>query len=153
MNDDYLDKKIAEAAPQLAKITDPEAWLAEVRGYEPNLANRERIHVEPPCPDHPGQFLPGVTWEGERVEDFNQLIKMIKKQMKEQEKFKKALHLLRSLADVQNDAPLEKYREEWERTTKDVYDFLSAHECPDCGGAGFEQDKTGILKPCENCSE
>jgi hypothetical protein len=151
MKDEYLEKKITAAAPQLAKITDPEAWLAEVRGYEP--PRQERITIEPPRPDHPGQFLPGVTWQGEPVEDLNQLIKTIKKQMQKQEKFKKALHLLRSLADVQNDAPLEKYREEWKRTMREVYDFLHEHECRDCGGAGFEQDKTGILKPCENCSE
>jgi hypothetical protein len=56
MKDDYLNKKIAEAAPQLAKITDPEAWLAEVRGYEP--PRREVITVEPPRLDAYGRPIP-----------------------------------------------------------------------------------------------
>lgn len=39
-----------------------------------------------------------------------------------------ALRLLRALAEVQNDAPLEKYREEWERVMGEVWAFLEEHE-------------------------
>lgn len=40
-----------------------------------------------------------------------------------------ALRLLRDLADLQNGPPLERYREEWERTMKEVYAFLEKYEC------------------------
>jgi len=38
------------------------------------------------------------------------------------------LDLLRTLADLQNDAPLEKWRDEWEQTMHKVYAFLDEHE-------------------------
>jgi hypothetical protein len=46
----------------------------------------------------------------------------------ERGKFAQAIELLRDLADLQNGAPLERYREEWEKTIKDVYNFLEKHE-------------------------
>jgi hypothetical protein len=42
--------------------------------------------------------------------------------------FKNSLQLLRDLADLQNGAPLEKYRDEWEETIQEVYNFLNEHE-------------------------
>ena len=39
-----------------------------------------------------------------------------------------APRLLRSLHDIQNGPPLEKYREEWEDVMKEVGDFLNQHE-------------------------
>lgn len=66
MNDDYLEKLITEAAPQLAKITDPEAWMAEVRGYEPPRS--EVITIEPPRRDWRGQPVPDQFLEPVRVE-------------------------------------------------------------------------------------
>jgi hypothetical protein len=42
--------------------------------------------------------------------------------------FQKALGLLRDLADVQNGAPLETYREEWEAIMEATHKFLSEHE-------------------------
>jgi len=38
--------------------------------------------------------------------------------------FCEALRLLRDLADLQNGAPLERYRKEWEDTMAEVYAFL-----------------------------
>lgn len=32
--DEYLDRLIEQAAPDMAKIKDPEAWLREIRGYD-----------------------------------------------------------------------------------------------------------------------
>lgn len=40
----------------------------------------------------------------------------------------KAIKLLRDLADLQNGPPLETYLEEWEKTMKEVYDFLGKYE-------------------------
>ena len=47
--------------------------------------------------------------------------------MKEQE-FKRALALLRDLADLQNGPPLETHRKEWEETMELVYNFLATYE-------------------------
>ena len=46
--------------------------------------------------------------------------------------FGESIKLLRDLADLQNGAPLEQYRKEWEETMKQVYDFLNRWEgrCP-----------------------
>ena len=44
------------------------------------------------------------------------------------ENFKKAIILLRKLADLQNGPPLEKWRHEWEETMEDIYNFLNKHE-------------------------
>ena len=42
--------------------------------------------------------------------------------------FGESIKLLRDLADLQNSAPLERYRQEWEETMKQVYDFLNRWE-------------------------
>jgi len=42
--------------------------------------------------------------------------------------FGESIKLLRDLADLQNGAPLEQYRKEWEETMKQVYDFLNRWE-------------------------
>ena len=42
--------------------------------------------------------------------------------------FAESIKLLRDLADLQNGAPLEQYRKEWEETMKQVYDFLDRWE-------------------------
>ena len=42
--------------------------------------------------------------------------------------FGESIKLLRDLADLQNGAPLERYRQEWEETMKQVYDFLDRWE-------------------------
>jgi hypothetical protein len=42
--------------------------------------------------------------------------------------FGESIKLLRDLADLQNGAPLERYRQEWEETMKQVYDFLNRWE-------------------------
>lgn len=46
----------------------------------------------------------------------------------EVDKFDRALKLLKDLADLQNGAPLEQHRTEWERTMDEVYTFLNQHE-------------------------
>lgn len=38
-----------------------------------------------------------------------------------------ALRLLRDLADLQNGAPLESYRQQWEATMYEVYPFLDSN--------------------------
>ena len=40
----------------------------------------------------------------------------------------KAIKLLRDLADLQNGAPLEQHRTEWEQTMNEVYEFLNQTE-------------------------
>jgi hypothetical protein len=42
--------------------------------------------------------------------------------------FGDSIKLLRDLADLQNGAPLEQYRQEWEETMEQVYDFLNRWE-------------------------
>jgi hypothetical protein len=42
--------------------------------------------------------------------------------------FGESIKLLRDLADLQNGAPLEQYRQEWEETMEQVYDFLNRWE-------------------------
>ena len=42
--------------------------------------------------------------------------------------FGESMKLLRDLADLQNGAPLEQYRQEWEETMEQVYDFLNRWE-------------------------
>ena len=42
--------------------------------------------------------------------------------------FGESIKLLRDLADLQNGAPLEQYRKEWEETIAQVYDFLDKWE-------------------------
>jgi hypothetical protein len=42
--------------------------------------------------------------------------------------FGESIELLRDLADLQNGAPLEQYRQEWEETMEQVYDFLNRWE-------------------------
>lgn len=42
--------------------------------------------------------------------------------------FGESIKLLRDLADLQNDAPLEQHRQEWEETMYQVYDFLNSWE-------------------------
>lgn len=39
--------------------------------------------------------------------------------------FGESIKLLRDLADLQNGAPLERHRKEWEETMEQVYDFLN----------------------------
>lgn len=42
--------------------------------------------------------------------------------------FGESIKLLRDLADLQNGAPLERHRKEWEETMEQVYDFLNRWE-------------------------
>jgi hypothetical protein len=42
--------------------------------------------------------------------------------------FEQAIKLLRDLADLQNGAPLEQHKVEWEETMREVYDFLNRYE-------------------------
>ena len=42
--------------------------------------------------------------------------------------FGDSIKLLRDLADLQNGAPLERHRKEWEETMEQVYDFLNRWE-------------------------
>lgn len=42
--------------------------------------------------------------------------------------FGESIKLLRDLADLQNGAPLERHRKEWEETMEKVYDFLNRWE-------------------------
>ena len=44
------------------------------------------------------------------------------------EPFAESIKLLRDLADLQNGAPLEQHRQEWEETMNQVYDFLNKWE-------------------------
>ncbi len=44
--------------------------------------------------------------------------------------FGEAIILLRDLADLQNGAPLEQYRKEWEETMEKVYSFLNRWDNP-----------------------
>lgn len=46
----------------------------------------------------------------------------------EVDEFDRALKLLRDLADLQNGAPLEQHRAEWEQTMDEVYTFLNQHK-------------------------
>lgn len=41
--------------------------------------------------------------------------------------FGEAVKLLNDLADLQNGAPLEQHRKEWEETMQRVYEFLNTH--------------------------
>jgi len=43
-------------------------------------------------------------------------------------KFKEAVELLRSLADIQNGAPLVRDEKEWNNIMEDVYSFLNEYE-------------------------
>ncbi len=43
-------------------------------------------------------------------------------------KFDRALKLLKDLADLQNGAPIEQHRTEWEQTMDEVYTFLNQHK-------------------------
>jgi len=45
--------------------------------------------------------------------------------------FRKSLKLLRDLADLQGNAPLERQRKEWEETMEQVYNFLNEWESKD----------------------
>lgn len=42
--------------------------------------------------------------------------------------FCESIKLLRDLADLQNGAPLEQHRQEWEQTMEQVYEFLNRWE-------------------------
>jgi hypothetical protein len=42
--------------------------------------------------------------------------------------FGESIKLLRDLADLQNGAPLEQHRKEWEETMEQVYGFLNRWE-------------------------
>lgn len=42
--------------------------------------------------------------------------------------FGESIKLLRDLADLQNGAPLEQHRQQWEETMEQVYDFLNRWE-------------------------
>ena len=42
--------------------------------------------------------------------------------------FGESIKLLRDLADLQNGAPLEQHKKEWEETLERVYDFLNRWE-------------------------
>jgi hypothetical protein len=42
--------------------------------------------------------------------------------------FGESIKLLRDLADLQNGAPLEQHKKEWEETMQQVYDFLNRWE-------------------------
>lgn len=46
----------------------------------------------------------------------------------EVDRFDRALKLLKDLADLQNGAPIEQHRTEWEQTMDEVYTFLNQHE-------------------------
>lgn len=46
----------------------------------------------------------------------------------EVDKFDRALKLLKDLADLQNGAPIEQHRTEWEQTMDEVYTFLNQHK-------------------------
>lgn len=60
--------------------------------------------------------------------------------------FGESLKLLRELADMQNDAPLERYRKEWEETMKEVYALLEKWEEPvDLSGMKF------VFESCNSC--
>ena len=50
------------------------------------------------------------------------------KKLHSTDSFKESIKLLRDLADLQNGAPLEQHREEWEQTMEQVYAFLNKHE-------------------------
>jgi hypothetical protein len=43
--------------------------------------------------------------------------------------FLESIKLLRDLVDLQNGAPLERHRKEWEETMEQVYEFLNRWEC------------------------
>jgi hypothetical protein len=42
--------------------------------------------------------------------------------------FKKALELLRDLAEIQNGSPMHKDADEWQDIMSNIWDFLTAHE-------------------------
>jgi len=42
--------------------------------------------------------------------------------------FKKALELLRDLAEIQNGSPMHKDAEEWQDIMSNIWDFLTTHE-------------------------
>lgn len=46
----------------------------------------------------------------------------------EENHFNHSIKLLRDLADLQNGAPLERHRKEWEQTMDEVYSFLEKWE-------------------------
>ena len=64
--------------------------------------------------------------------------------------FGESLKLLRDLADLQNGAPLEQHRKEWEETMKQVYDFLNKWKGQDL----LKLDKSPVTKSvCQCCGK
>lgn len=53
--------------------------------------------------------------------------------------FGESIKLLRDLADLQNGAPLEQHRDEWEDTMEKVYSFLESWEQKSTIQNGFEE--------------
>ena len=47
--------------------------------------------------------------------------------MNTEELLQEAIRLLKDLSDLQNGAPLEQHRKEWEETMEAVYKFLADH--------------------------
>lgn len=91
-----------------------------------------------------GIFLQGNNWEqkicdsGEIDKNLVEIVKQLDVEfdkeidveidLKQIYIFKESTKLLRELADLQNDAPLEKDRKKWEETMSKVYDFLKNWE-------------------------
>ena len=80
----------------------------------------------------------------------------------------KAVELLEKLASLQNDAPLEKYRKEWEDVMKEVWDFIHDYNLNKVvikpqfdytkevctGNCKFPSVWHGIIPPsCETCGK
>jgi hypothetical protein len=89
-------------------------------------------------------FMAGAMWEqGTTDQNFNDTWDVLSRKMQESKsqesdslpcvssraiEFESAIGLLRDLADVQNGAPLETYRTEWEGIMEATYKFLEEHE-------------------------
>jgi len=52
----------------------------------------------------------------------------LNRELSKADPFGESIKLLRDLADLQNGAPLEQHRKEWEETMEQVYDFLNRWE-------------------------
>ena len=67
-------------------------------------------------------------WLGRYDQKLKRKQEQINKAIKYEKVRKEALEHLRNLHDVQNDTPLEQWREEWEVIMHQVQDFLKKHE-------------------------
>ena len=110
------------------KINDKTEWFAKelILAILHNQFNRK--HCKFQGKDDTGQVVsdPQKVWDW--IESKLKVIPMDAKVKVNFADFKKAVSLLRDLADLQNGSPLVAYEKEWRKTMDDIYTFLNEHE-------------------------